>query len=99
MKNDSAKKGKLIWLTGLSGCGKTTNAKELLEKLNKNGYWILVDGDEIRELFGSDLGHDLNDRKANAYRISKICQWLAGQGADIICATMSLFHEIHEWNR
>ena len=56
----------VIWLTGISGSGKTTLAKGLLKSLyNRKKKFIVVDGDEIRELFGNDLGYHINDRKTN----------------------------------
>ena len=47
---------------------------------------------------GGDLGHDAAGRLANAYRISRLAA-LAAQGIHVVCATMSLFPEIWDWNR
>ena len=54
----------VIWLTGISGSGKTTLARKLiLLKLKDRFPNILnVDGDEVRELFGDNLGYSLEDR-------------------------------------
>jgi len=94
------KDGSLIWITGLAGCGKTTLANNIINELNSDGVFpILIDGDKVREISGKDLGYNMEDRLKNAYRISRLCHFLASQGFIVICSTVSLFHEIHEYNR
>ena len=91
----------VIWITGLSGSGKTTLAKTIFLKLKESGFSsILIDGDEIRKVFKSNIeNYNINDRLENAWRISKLCNLLSEQGNNVIVATMSLFKEIHKWNR
>ena len=93
--------GRVIWITGLSGAGKSTLARATAERLRKDGDLpVLIDGDEIREAIADPhTGHDPASRLANAYRISRLAKLLASQGHTVIVATMSLFHEIHAWNR
>ncbi len=92
--------GKLIWITGLSGAGKTTIGSEVYEIIKKKYLNIVfMDGDIIREILGNDLGHDIEDRKKNAIRISKMCEFLTNQNINVVCSTMSLFKEIHDLNR
>lgn len=93
-------KGIVYWITGLSGAGKTTIGKELyhIMKQNKNNI-VILDGDELRKVFGNDLGYSQEDRKKCAMRYSNICKMLSDQGIDVICCTISMFHEIREWNR
>ena len=60
----------IIWLTGLSGSGKTTFAKLVLKEIKKkvkNFYHL--DGDHFRSLMNNDLGFSLKDRDINAIRI------------------------------
>ena len=53
----------IIWITGISGSGKTTIANELIFKFKKHLPEIInVDGDEIRDLFLGDLGYGIEDR-------------------------------------
>lgn len=65
-----------LWLTGLSGAGKTTIAQELKKKLDqlfgtKNQTFIL-DGDIIRQGLNKDLGFSAEDRTENIRRISEV---------------------------
>ena len=90
----------VIWITGLSGAGKTTLAGEVFARLKaRRNDVVLVDGDAFREIVGDGLGHSREDRLINARRIARFCRFLNRQGIGVVCATMSLFHEIHEWNR
>ena len=92
--------GKLIWITGLSGAGKTTIGSEVFKLLkDKYNNTVFLDGDVIRDILGNDLGHDIEDRKKNAVRISKMCEFLTKQNINVVCATMSLFKEIHDLNK
>jgi len=93
-------KAPVVWITGMSGAGKSTIAHAVVREMR--AVWpmtILVDGDSVREICGHDLSYNREDRLANAYRIARMCKFLHEQGALVICSTISLFHEIHEWNR
>jgi len=95
------KLAKVIWITGLSGAGKTTIAKEIIRILNENSIVaVLIDGDDFRKAI-SDPGvaYDSTSRLVNAYRISRFAKMIYQQNIVTVVATMSLFHEIHEWNR
>lgn len=90
----------LIWITGLAGSGKTTLGKEVYRNLKvKYVNTLFLDGDSFREILGSDLGHNQADRLINAMVISRMCKFLINQNINVICATMSLFKEIHQFNR
>lgn len=65
--------GKVIWLSGLSGSGKTTIAKELEKGLHQRGFICQVlDGDNIRSGINSNLDFSLDDRLENIRRIAEI---------------------------
>lgn len=90
----------LVWITGLSGSGKTTIGKEVykhLKSIHINS--IFLDGDDFREILGNDLGHNPESRLENAKRIHRMCKFLTSQDINVVCATMSLYKEIHELNR
>lgn len=89
--------GRVIWITGLSGAGKTTLARALLEHLPGA---ILLDGDELREALRiAQSGFDADSRKQLALTYARMARLLARQGFTVIVATISLFHEVHAWNR
>ncbi len=90
----------LIWITGLAGSGKTTIGKEVYKiiKEDKNDIFFL-DGDVFREIFGSNLGYDINSRFETATKISNFCKALVEQNISVVCSTISLFNKIHELNK
>lgn len=64
---------KVIWMTGLSGSGKTTIAIALEQELNKRGYLTqILDGDNIRTGINNNLGFTEEDRTENIRRISEV---------------------------
>ncbi len=64
---------KVIWMTGLSGSGKTTIAIALEQELNKKGYLTqILDGDNIRTGINNNLGFSEKDRAENIRRISEV---------------------------
>ena len=90
----------VIWLIGLSGSGKTTIGKELLI-IFKRKYpnTVFLDGDLLREVWGDDVGHSIEGRRINAYRISHLSKMLDKQGINVIACVLSLFPEWQNWNR
>lgn len=96
MKNS----GTLIWITGLAGSGKTTLGRELQGELGRNGRkFILLDGDQLREITGGLFGYSLEDRRRCAEFYSRLCETLTRQGVNVICCTISMFHSVRDLNR
>jgi len=88
------KAGPVIWLTGLSGSGKSTIANELELALENNGIKSYVlDGDNIRTGLNKDLGFSDDDRKENMRRISEVAKLFADSGTVVITAFISPFRE------
>ncbi len=87
---------KCYWITGLSGAGKTTLADKVKAKI---GAAVVLDGDVIRELLNTNFGHDRESRLQLAYTYSRFAKYLVESGVNVICSTISMFHEVQEWNR
>lgn len=89
-----AKKQKpfLLWLTGLSGSGKSTVANLVDQELFAKGYHTyILDGDNIRHGLNADLGFDEKSRKENLRRIREVARLFLDAGIIVICATISPF--------
>ena len=87
-------KGLTIWLTGLSGSGKSTIAVELEHALieNKHQAYIL-DGDNIRHGLNKNLGFSPEDRTENIRRIGEVAKLLTGANIVTIAAFVSPYRE------
>ncbi len=73
--------GKVIWMTGLSGSGKTTIAIAIEQVLNKKGYLTqILDGDNIRTGINNNLGFSEADRIENIRRISEVSKLFVNCG-------------------
>ena len=101
---DSPAGPRTIWITGLSGAGKSTLAQELATRLRVRGEAVvLLDGDELREVFGATAANADNHGRAGrlglAFQYAHLCRVIASQGLTVVIATISLFREIHAWNR
>ncbi len=90
----------VIWITGLSGAGKTTLATALYEAM-KPGLPALVriDGDEVRALFGNSLGFAESDRRLQIQRLQNLAAMLDGQGVTVIVAALYAHPDLLAWNR
>jgi len=83
-------KSKVLWLTGLSGSGKSAIATTLEKLLFKEGYFAQVlDGDNIRSGINNNLGFTLADRKENIRRIAEVSKLYLGSGIIAINAFVS----------
>jgi cytidine diphosphoramidate kinase len=94
----------VVWITGLSGAGKTSLAHEVVSRLRAEGKAVvMLDGDELRKVFGAAsehaASHGREARMALAMQYAHLCQILVAQGLIVVIATISLFREVHKWNR
>ncbi|WP_250548222.1 adenylyl-sulfate kinase [Pseudomonas hormoni] len=96
--------GQVVWITGLSGAGKSTLAVEFVAGLRSRGHSVvMLDGDELRDVFGATAANSQNHgrkgRLALAMQYAHLCRVIAAQGHTVVIATISLFREVHAWNR
>ena len=95
-----SKKGSVIWLTGISGAGKTTLSIALKKELESRGKQIsLLDGDVVRDLFEGDLGVSKPDRIMNVRRVTFAAAMLADAGVDVIVANIAPYFEVRDFIR
>jgi adenylyl-sulfate kinase len=82
--------GFTVWLTGLSGAGKSTIAERLAPELTARGRNVeVLDGDEVRTHLSKGLGFSREDRDINIGRISFVASLLVKHGAAVITAAIS----------
>ena len=87
-------KGGIIWLTGLSGAGKSTIAIEAEYQLFLKGYQVnVLDGDNIRFGLSADLGFSPEDRTENIRRIGEVAKLFAEAGILVITAFISPYKQ------
>jgi adenylylsulfate kinase len=90
----------IIWLIGLSSAGKTTIGRPLYDAVKEQRNDVLfIDGDQLREVWGDDLGHTRDDRYRNGWRYCRLSKMLDDQGLHAVCCVLSLFEEHRRWNR
>lgn len=93
-------KAKVIWMTGLSGSGKTTIAKYLERYLHEKGYLTqLLDGDNIRSGINNNLGFSDEDRQENIRRIAEVSKLFLNCGIITINCFVSPTKAIREMAR
>lgn len=82
--------GCVIWLTGLSGAGKSTVARGLRDALAARRLPVyLLDGDEVRRGLCSDLGFSAADRRENIRRVGEVARLIADAGVICVVAFIS----------
>ena len=84
-----------MWLTGLSGAGKTTLARQIFNELRNQGLLVeILDGDEVRANLSKGLGFSKEDRDTNIRRIGYVSRLLSRNGVAVITAAISPYRDI-----
>ena len=80
----------VVWITGMSGAGKSTCANALADRLRSSGYRVeVLDGDAIREQLSKGLTYSRQDRNENIRRIGFVAELLSRNGVMVIVAAIS----------
>ena len=94
-ENKINEEGYVIWMTGLSGAGKTTIALVLVDELKKRGLKVeRLDGDVVRESLTRDLGFSAEDRNKNIERVTFVAKLLSRNGVGTICSFISPYQAV-----
>jgi adenylyl-sulfate kinase len=89
--------GFVLWLTGLSGAGKSTIANSLAPRLLVRGHRVdVLDGDEVRTNLCQGLGFSREDRDTNIARIGYVAGKLAKHGVAVVVAAISPYREARD---
>ncbi|MBM3773587.1 MAG: adenylyl-sulfate kinase [Acidobacteria bacterium] len=90
-------KGFALWLTGMSGAGKSTIAALLASRLRARGARVeVLDGDQVRTYLSRGLGFSREDRDENIRRIGYVCELLSRNGVVAIAAAISPYRQARE---
>jgi adenylyl-sulfate kinase len=93
----AARKGFTLWLTGLSGAGKSTIAGAVAERLRADGAAVeVLDGDEVREHLSKGLTFSREDRDTNVRRIAYVAKLLCRNGVAVITAAISPYRSTRD---
>jgi adenylylsulfate kinase-like enzyme len=99
MKKNNSKKGRVFWITGYSGSGKTEIAKKIEKFINKKfGKTLIISGDDLRDIFFLKK-YDKKSRIKYALAYSKFCKLVSNQGINVVISTVSLFNQVRLWNK
>ncbi len=83
-------RGAVVWMTGLSGSGKSTIAAAAERKLFERAVFARVlDGDNVRDGLNANLGFSLADRRENTRRVAEVAKLFAETGALVLCCFVS----------
>jgi adenylyl-sulfate kinase len=89
--------GRVLWLTGLSGAGKSTIAERVAAELRRRGRLVeVLDGDAVRENLSKGLGFSKEDRDTNIRRIGYVAELLARNGVVVIVAAISPYRAVRD---
>lgn len=94
------KKGFVVWLTGLPGCGKTTLARKLEENFRGRGLKLEVfDGDEVRRWLSPEAGFSREDRERHIKRVAMVSKLLARNDVPVIVSLVSPYRHVRDFAR
>ena len=97
MSDQNGHKGFTLWMTGLSGAGKSTITDVLIDRFEERQIPLeVLDGDIVRENLSKGLGFSKEDRDTNIERIGFVADLLSRNGVPVITAAISPYRETRE---
>ena len=88
----------IIWITGISGSGKTTFGKYFFKNFKKKyKNTIFLDGDEFRSLFSNDLKYTIKDRDKNAERMTAFVKYISNQSINLVISANITSQKYRNW--
>ncbi len=97
MNYQNEPQGFVLWMTGLSGAGKTTIAHVLVDELKARGLKVeRLDGDVVRQSLTRDLGFSKEDRDKNIERVAFVAKLLSRNGVACICSFISPYQAVRD---
>ena len=89
--------GFVVWMTGLSGSGKTTIAMAMIPKLQARGVkFERLDGDVVRAGLTKDLGFSAEDRQKNIDRVTFVAKLLSRNNVGVVCSFISPYQSMRD---
>lgn len=90
----------VLWVTGLSGTGKTSLCSALYQLLKPRlPQLVVLDGDVVRSAFGNDLGYSETERIEQVKRLQRVAKILSDQALVVMVAVVYCHPDLLEWNR
>lgn len=97
MSDSNGHQGFTLWMTGLSGSGKSTITDVLIDRFEERSIPLeVLDGDIVRENLSKGLGFSKEDRDTNITRIGFVADLLSRNGVPVITAAISPYKETRE---
>jgi len=96
-RSEMTHQGFTLWLTGMSGAGKSTISDQLMERFHAAGAKVeLLDGDIVRTNLSQGLGFSREDRDTNVRRIGFVADLLSRNGIIVVVAAISPYRETRD---
>ena len=97
MNSQNEQEGFVVWMTGLSGAGKTTIAHVLVDELKARGLKVeRLDGDVVRQSLTRGLGFSKEDRDKNIERVMFVAKLLSRNGVACVCSFISPYQAVRD---
>ena len=88
----------VIWITGISGTGKSTLGNYFFKRFKKKyPATVFFDGDKFRSIFFNDINYTLKDRDTNAIRLTSLVKYISSQKVNIVISANLTSQRFRDW--